>query len=303
MSTPTPSRITMAPPDSFDGSHSKFRGWLRQVKIYHRGNHITDDEDRILSTLSCMKEGPAAVWAQRFADQHLDQKDLGKWDDFIKALEATFQDHTATKKAREQVEHFTQGRQLVDEFFNHLDTLLSEAEVTAETEKVRLLEKSADKRIIDSIYSSGNLPTKYDDYKDRVLKIGRLWEQRREQAELTRRFIPSHPTPQHRPILPPAPQPPPHADRKTPTGVVYGGKGRPMDVDTIKKTNRCFSCGEVGHFRRDCPQPTKRLNVRAILMEFTEEEKLEMRKELAEEDAPVVNEVTSNLVEDFIDGQ
>jgi hypothetical protein len=50
-----------------------------------------------------------------------------------------------------------------------------------------------------------------------------------------------------------------------------------MDVDGMRKSNLCFNCGKTGHFRRDCPVPDKRtLNVRAIAMELSPEEKNEL---------------------------
>src|SRR5579859_5057419 len=169
------------PPSSFDGSHSKYRDWIRQVKLFHRGKHLTTADDKIMSTLSYMMEGSAATWAQRYADDHLDSPSMGKWDEFAAELDSSFKDHMATKKARDKVEHFVQGKVLTDEFMNSFEMLLADAELSDDAEQIRLLEKNVNRSIIDTIYGSGNLPSNFGDYKKRVLKIGRLWEQRREQ--------------------------------------------------------------------------------------------------------------------------
>ncbi len=35
------------------------------------------------------------------------------------------------------------------------------------------------------------------------------------------------------------------------------GAGKPMDIDAIRAKTKCFGCGQLGHFKRDCPKRAK----------------------------------------------
>ena len=179
MTTTTPEKIKVAEPDFFNGNPTEFRNWRRQLLIFLRAGKVDDDDDKILTALSYMKGGTATPWASRFINDNIAATTLGTWAQFLTQLEAVFNDKTATKKARKAIEHFQQGRQGIDEFFNKFEVLAQEAGLGAsEVEKIRLLERNVNAPTINSIYSSGSIPDKYDDYRQHILKISRLWEQR-----------------------------------------------------------------------------------------------------------------------------
>lgn len=282
--------IKVAPPEAFDGSPLKFRDWHRQILIYIRGKKITADDDRILVALSYMKSGTAAAWANRFFDANLDG--LGTWIEFEMQLKATFEDKTQGRKAREKLENLHQGSLRIDDFVSRFESLAQDAGMDGhESELIRLLERNVKSDIIDAIYSSGMLPDTYPDYKIRILGLGRLWEQRQEQrAQEHRRHVP-----QVAATAKPSPNPSAQqaTDKRTPTGVIFGGRGKPMELDALRRENRCFTCGAIGHFRRECPDKdsTKKVNVRAMMLDLSVEEREELKNALKEEeDGPDENQ-------------
>ena len=123
-----------------------------------------------------MKHGLAATWAEDYIDTHLPTNDWGTWAAFEVALRATFTDKVSKKKAREEVEHYEQKGKRIDEYITVLSSLFKSAEMTDDTERIRLLEKGTHRSTIGAIYNSRVVPTTYNAYQEQVLAIGRLQE-------------------------------------------------------------------------------------------------------------------------------
>lgn len=167
-------RFKLAEPTPFDGSYTKYRTFIQEVELFLRGYNVTDDQQRIIITLSYMKDGPALEWRQHFVEQAITADDFGSWNDFRNALNTRFKDKILKERARERVENFVQGKLTIDEYIAQLEKLFTDAELTDDNEKVRILQKGVHKHILETIYNSDTLPADYDAYKTRVVNIGRL---------------------------------------------------------------------------------------------------------------------------------
>ena len=294
------------PPDVFDGSHDKFKSWTRQVETYLIAKGIREPQARIFTTLTYMRGGTAEAWAQRYIDDINNQ--AADWDIFTGLLGAAFQDRNLSRKAREELEVFSQDSKTIDDYFTQLESKFSQAGMADDVEKICILEKGVKPAIIDAIYGAGNVPILYDTYKDRVQRIGRLGEQRQSQKKLNGFCTAATPTPNSKfnPFRPqqhamtPAHIPaPPVVPVRTGTGITYTGAGQPMDIGKMRSVNKCFQCGQVGHFRRDCPQKQK-FNVRALRQEFDDEEWEELCA-LMNESTPTLESAVVDESQDFLD--
>jgi Arginine methyltransferase-interacting protein, contains RING Zn-finger len=272
--------VKFNPPAVFDGSFKDYKRFMRELIIFLTGYKINDDATKIAIALSYMRGGYADEFVQEtvnLASTDPTALNWGTWTNFLARLNARFKDKNFAQTAREKLEHFQQGKNLIDTYIAHLESLFTDAGLIAmasanpadpvaiiantaiNNEKIRILEKSVGSNILETIYSSDNpIPTTYDAYKEKILQLGRMRERYRQFRNITSPTSSSSTTHAPKPPAQPAPQFHTHihpsADKKTGTGITYGGAGQPMEIGKTRQQIRCFNCGELGHMRRECPK-------------------------------------------------
>lgn len=61
-------------------------------------------------------------------------------------------------------------------------------------------------------------------------------------------------------------------NKKTGTGITYGGQEKLMDIDAMCKKGLCFGCSKKGHLNKDCQKKQKKAEVRAVKEETKKDE-------------------------------
>ncbi len=173
-----------------------------------------------------------------------------------------------------------------DKFFQEFEELAHYSGVRGnEQVMVAQIKRAARETSKNTIYAAdSDLPVLYDNWKTHLLRIDYNWHLK--QAESTGRSVP---TPKG--MAPKGVASTSTPTQKTASGTTYGGRGEPMDIGAATATTKCYQCGKLSHFKRDCPNVPKtraealrRVNTYWDNHPMTEEplEKIEEVKEDAE---------------------
>ncbi|CDO75043.1 hypothetical protein BN946_scf184640.g18 [Trametes cinnabarina] len=238
-------------PETFNGTKSRYSPWKFVLQQYVAGL----DKDRAISVVLSYIQGERVdIWKEAFSRSNYEN---GAWkfdtlNAFWKALDTVFDDPNVKHTAQAKLESLKM-KGSAQEFFTEFEQLVTLANYDLDNEFVlNILQRNAREDFVRNIYARGNIPTTFAAWKTRLLGLDKY----RNMFNVIRHGpsrIPTAPTTQRPNSAPnPPPQPQPIPVRRDGTGIIYGGRGQPMDLD--RKCIKCSapkrekgSCGDAWH--------------------------------------------------------
>jgi hypothetical protein len=296
--SPSPTRRAPPPalPNEFDGDRSKGPAFLRSCQTYVRlcPDSFSDDQTKIIWSLSYLKTGRAAKWAARIFKYEEDNVGCTKfldWEDFKAEFRKEFCPANSDAAAINKLEStaYFQKTRSVDDYLDEFLDLIAESGYTDPKTLVVKFRRGLDPQIQNAVATMTNgrpsdiAPTAWYEAAKNI-------DQNRASNEAFRSA--------HRTLIPnnlrtptqSSPRPLPTQAHVKPTP----GHPVPMDIDANRRRNplppTCYRCGNTGHKVPDCP---RQFDIRVWSTEDLEAElqaRLARRDAVPPEDCPSIAE-------------
>jgi hypothetical protein len=271
---PAPRKPRIATPEKYEGGRTELRAFLTNVDLYCELNDVPNDQEKILTASMHMK-GKAANWMQPYVEDYLksrgtngekqDTQELFKsWKSFQEEMGRIFGEVDAENQAEKAITRLKQTKS-VSAYTAEFKQL--QARIDWDDAALRTVFENGLKEAIKDSLVHHEKPEDLQGIIELATRIdNRLWERNQQKAKPTFQIAN---TKKHRYQA--------KFDRDGDTIMV--GKvqterrkttqRRPDGLSKEERQKRydskaCLRCGEVGHFRRDCPKNEDTGKIRAV---------------------------------------
>jgi hypothetical protein len=171
------------------------------------------------------------------------------WKSFSEELVERFDDPSRKMKAQNQIHAFVQDKSMTVQTYIDKFAILKATSGISDEEALFLFRRGIGAHISLAIYNTQKAPPdNYADFVSLVKDIGKNMENRKgilEGARTLTGLYPSRPAPRQSML-----------DRRTGTGLTYGGSGQPMEIG-LTRPMKCYNCNKNGHMAKECKEPKR----------------------------------------------
>jgi hypothetical protein len=246
------------------------------VRDWLEDNEVTDEQQKIRLAAAYLKKGDAAEWSTQQAEDGV------KWptyDVFLKAVQDRFGDIDPKYTARQKLMKTRQVSSV--EAYNTEFKKHSRKTGFSDEDLSDKYQRGLNERILQSIYQSGALPNKLDEWFERALHFDRMYEQFQRLRPGVRGMTSER---TKAPIAEPQQtKPRVRAEDYTP------GTTGPMDIDTARRENKCRHCRQPWEVNHNCERK------KAAQAAYQERASGRRREERMETDAELVAKLKDEL--------
>ncbi|ESK81112.1 hypothetical protein Moror_6031 [Moniliophthora roreri MCA 2997] len=182
----------VAVPNSYDGSPAKASTFLMEVDLYLMANETLypNNKDKILFTLSYMKEGQAANWMKAKTDEYKkelrekeaeapdtkleDQVHVTTWGEFLEDFKKAFRPLDIGTDARLKMKLLKQNKKHMDEYITEFRLLAADAEYDDRALIDHFL-AGLHPALLKSCLMQPDQPNTINEWYDRARKYNNAW--------------------------------------------------------------------------------------------------------------------------------
>ena len=264
---PRPRRIRIHEPEVFDGTRARYRSWKNQVQRFLTAFPDSSDHEKITMVISYVRGEQVNTWVDGFTDSCFDPA-AAEWGADLAALwrdlDKNFVDFAMEANALRKLQDLRQGEREAAEFIQEFEATRGMTALDVEDPMTLEFFKNAINpryRTQIALLPVTVRPANFESWKEVVKDVDNSW--RLEQSAINANRARAHTSRAHAaPRAHHAPAAQHHttgnAARADGTGVTYGGRGQPMDVDRARVANTCFRCGRSRYNANGCANPWHR---------------------------------------------
>jgi hypothetical protein len=273
-------------PDAFTKKSQLETFQMQLVIFFSQNNHLyPNDADKILFILSLCTEGAPAQFAKlKILEAAKKRGNWGTYEGLMDKLQDSFGDPNEERNEFVQLQKLRMGeKESADKYFQRFEMVANRAEALHNNDRqiIHLIEKQVHSELIRRVYQNPlGVPTTYIKYKKAVIVADNLERQFKAVA--------NDRTPTYQKEASSSASGKKHTKnsgegnkkrkfffprKSTQTNAQQTGPSQ------LKPEDKCFLCGKAGHWKKDCPNPKKALQLRTQYDSLNDTEKKEFAQQ------------------------